>query len=155
MDIQNEIVEIMAHSVLRKIAGTIRAHKYFSIIVDEATDCSFKEQVSICLRHVSPDTFQVHEEIVGLYETDKTTAEILTKIIKDVLCRLGNDCRGQAYDGASNMSGRLSGVQAAESNFYSLFLSLPKSCCSGLLKEYSVDEDHPGYNSRASVCQNK
>ena len=35
------------------------------------------------------------------------TAETITTIIKDVLCRLGldlMDCRGQAYDGASNMS---------------------------------------------------
>ena len=37
------------------------------------------------------------------------------KIIEDVLCRLSlplSDCRGQCYDGASSMSGRLSGVQA-------------------------------------------
>ena len=144
----------MAHSVLRKIASTIRAHRYFSIIVDEATDCSFKEQVSICLRHVSPDTLQVHEDLFGLYETEKSTAEILTKIIKYVLCRLGldlNDCRVQAYDSASNMSGRLSVVQVRISADFpkAFFLSLPKSCSSGLLKEYSVDEDHPGYNSRA------
>lgn len=39
----------------------------------------------------------------------------LTTIIKDVLCRSGLDllhCLGQAYDGSSNMSGRISGVQA-------------------------------------------
>ena len=55
------------------------------------------------------------EDFVGVYETASTTAENITTIIKDVLCRLGldfMDCRGQVYDGASNMSGRLSGVQA-------------------------------------------
>ena len=120
-EIQNEIIEIMAHSVLRKVVCTIKANKYFSILIDVATDCSFKEQVSICFRHVDTNTLEVHEEFVGLYETENTTAETLTKIIKDVVCRLGldlNDCRGQGYDGASNTSGRLSGVQARISAEY-------------------------------------
>ena len=42
-------------------------------------------------------------------------------LIKDAICRFGLDflnCRGQAYDGASNMSGRLSGVQARSSAQY-------------------------------------
>jgi hypothetical protein len=101
----------MAHSVLRKIANSVIANRFYTIIVDEATDVSFKEQVSVCLRHISQDTLQAHEDFVGVYKTGSTTAETLTKII----CRLGldlNNCRGQAYDGASNMSGRLSGVQA-------------------------------------------
>ena len=55
-EIQNEIIELMAHSVLRKMLCSIRANKYFSIIVDEATDCSFKEQVSLCFRHVDTNT---------------------------------------------------------------------------------------------------
>ena len=61
------------------------------------------------------------EDFVGVYETASTTAETITTIIKDALCRLGLDlidCRGQAYDGASNMSGRLSGVQAKISADY-------------------------------------
>ena len=118
-DIQNELFEIMAHTVLRKITDSIRANRY-SIMVDEATDVSFKEQVSICIRHVSSD-MEIHEDCLGLYETGNTTAEVLTTIIKDVLCRCGldlQDCRGQAYDGASNMSGRISGVQARISSEY-------------------------------------
>ena len=42
-NIQNEIFEIMAHTVLHKITN-IRNNKYYSIIVDVATDMSFKEQ---------------------------------------------------------------------------------------------------------------
>ena len=113
-DIQNELFEIMAHTVLRKITENVRANKYYSIIVDEATDVSFKEQVSICIRHVSTD-MDIHKDFLGLFETGSTTAEVLTTIIKDVLCRSGLDlldCRGQTYDGSSNMSGRISGVQA-------------------------------------------
>ena len=118
-EIQNEILEIMAHSVLRTITDRVKANKYYAIIVDEATDISFKEQVSICLRYVTADTLEAHEDLVGLCEAGSTTAERLTLIIKDVLRRLGvdlMDCRAQAYDGASNMSGRLSGVQARITN---------------------------------------
>ena len=89
-DIQNEIFEIMAHTVLRKITENIRSNKYYSIIVDKATDVSFKEQVSICIHHVSA-YMDVHEDFLGLFETGSTTTEVLTTIIKDVLCRSGLD----------------------------------------------------------------
>ena len=78
--------------------------------MDEATDVSFKEQVSICIRHVSTD-MDIHEDFLGLFETASTTAEVLTTIIKDALRRCGLDlldCRGQAYDGSSSVSGRMS-----------------------------------------------
>ena len=119
-DIQNEIFEIMAHTVLRQITYNIRAHKYYSLVVDEATDVSFTEQVSICICHVSDD-MEIYEDFLGLYDTGNTTAEVLTTIIKDVLCRCGLDlldCRGQTYHGASNMRGRISGVQARNSSEY-------------------------------------
>ena len=60
-DIQNGTFKIMVHTVLCKITENIRANKYFSIIVDEATDVSFKEQVSICIRHVLTD-MDIHKD---------------------------------------------------------------------------------------------
>jgi len=42
---------------------------WFSLIVDETTDISVKEQVSICLRYVSK-TFQVHEDFVDSTRPD-------------------------------------------------------------------------------------
>ena len=104
----------MAHSLLRKLLDGVKLNTYYSIIVDKATDVAFKEQVSICLRYMSDNTNDIHEDFVGMYETGSTMAETLTLLIKDALCRFSLDlrnCRGQAYDGASNMSGRLSGVQ--------------------------------------------
>ena len=70
-------------------------------------------QLTICIRYVCPMTFEVFEDCVGLYATDRTDAASLTKLSKDVLLRLSlplNRCRGQCFDGASNMSGRRSGV---------------------------------------------
>ena len=43
----------MAHTVSHD--GNIRSNKYYSIIVDEATDVSVEEQVSICICHVAAD----------------------------------------------------------------------------------------------------
>ena len=78
----------MAHTVLRKVSENICSNKKYPIIVDEATDVSFKEQVSICIRHVSADMDIIIQDILGLFST---TAEVLTAIIKDVLCRSGLD----------------------------------------------------------------
>ena len=64
----------MAHSVLRRILDSVKVSTYYSIIVDEATDVSFKEQVSLCLRYMSDDTNETHEDFVGMYETGSTTA---------------------------------------------------------------------------------
>ena len=113
-DVQNKLLEIMR---LERLLDSVKVSTYYSIIVDEATDVSFKEQVSLCLRYMSDDTNGMHEDFVGMHETGSTTAETLTLLIKDALCRFGLDlrnCRGQAYDGALNMSGRLSGVQGAQ-----------------------------------------
>ena len=68
-DIQNELFEIMAHFVLKIILSSVKQSKYFTVIVDEATDVSFKEQVSICIQYVSSDTLAIHENFTGLYET--------------------------------------------------------------------------------------
>ena len=112
-DIQVEMLRCIAHVLLRQIADDIRSHRYFAIIVDETTDISHKEQVSICIRHVN-ENFQIHEDFIGLYATACTDAEALSKIIKDALLRMNlslQNLRGQCYDGASNMSGVNTGVQ--------------------------------------------
>ena len=67
-DIQNEILSIMALSVLRSILNEV-AGKYYSIMIDETTDNSNVEQMVFCLCHVD-DNFDVHEEFIGLYSLD-------------------------------------------------------------------------------------
>ena len=70
-------------------------------------------QLTICIRYLCPQTYEVSEDCIGLYYTDRTNADCLTKLIKDVLLRSSlmlNRCRGQCYDGTANMSGRRSGV---------------------------------------------
>ena len=46
-EIQNEVLKVMAFSHLRKIADDIASSAYFSIMCDECTDSSNREQLSI------------------------------------------------------------------------------------------------------------
>lgn len=59
--------------------------------------------------------FLIHEDPVELIHIPKTDSNTLTSAMKDSLIRLClpiSQCRGQAYDGASSMSGHLNGVAA-------------------------------------------
>ena len=113
-DIINEIIGLMGNSVLRDLLANIKSSLWFSIIVDEATDISKNEQMSLSIRWTD-DNYQIHEEPLGLYQLPDTKAITIYKSIKDILTRCSlplSQCIGQAYDGASNMSGVRNGVQA-------------------------------------------
>ena len=111
-DMQNELLQVMALSILRDVSKEIQASSFFSVMCDECTDASNKEQLVICIRWVDPQ-LDVHEDVIGLYKIDDISAATITHVIKDALVRLNlswSKCRGQCYDGASNMSGPRSGV---------------------------------------------
>ena len=111
-DIVNELLEIMSHQVLRGLLCEIREAEWFALIADETRDISGIEQLAISLRWVTKD-YLVYEDVIALAEVEQTDAATLTSTLKDALVRSGlqlSQCRGQAYDGASNMSGHLNGV---------------------------------------------
>ena len=111
-DIQNEMLMVMSLNVLREVARNLQNTLFYTVMVDEATDCSNKEQVVLVLRWVD-DTLTVNEDFIGLYNVPSISADTLTGVIKDSLCRLNltlRKVRGQCYDGASNMSGVRTGV---------------------------------------------
>ncbi len=109
---QNELLKTMAHQVLRKISNNLQGTNFLTVMADETTDISNREQVVICLRWVS-ETLDVHEEFVGLHMVDSVDANTRVKVIKDTLLRFNlslSRIRGQWYDGASSMAGARSGV---------------------------------------------
>ena len=111
-DMQNELLKTMALMILSKIGQAIKNSKFFSIMCDECTDASNREQLAICIRWVHAD-LEPHEDFIGLYQLDKTSADFITGRIKDVLVRLKlslSRCRGQCFDGASTMRGPRNGV---------------------------------------------
>ena len=86
--------------------------RFFALIADEYTDISNREQLSLCLRWVD-DALVPHETFLGFYEVPNIQSTTIVKAILDVLVRLEiplDNCRGQCYDGASNMMGKKSGV---------------------------------------------
>ena len=93
----------MAKMVLRDLTSSIQSAPFISIMIDETTDESNKEQVVICFRWVD-DELDVHEDFIGLYETESTQfteAIALLTIIHDELNRLNisiTKLRGQCYD---------------------------------------------------------
>ena len=99
----------MALSIIRDIALSVRVAKYFTIMADEVTDASNREQVAVW---VGSD-FEPHKDFVGLHKVDKTNADTLVAVIKDVVLCMNLDldnCRGQCYDGAANMAGSRTGT---------------------------------------------
>ena len=65
---QNELLELMAHGVLRKvlICSDIHESPFLAVMVDKTTDKSNKEQLTFFIRWVSNE-FTVAEEFLGLY----------------------------------------------------------------------------------------
>ena len=88
----------MALTLLREISHNIHESSFFSVLCDECTDVSNKEQLVICIRWV------VHEEVIGLYSVSDIKASTIVQVIKDTLLRLNlsfSNCHGQCYDGAT------------------------------------------------------
>ena len=72
------------------------------------------EQECVSIRYADEDLVP-HESFVGLYSTTETTGQSIANMLKDVCIRFGLSVeylRGQAYDGAGNMSGAYNGAQA-------------------------------------------
>ena len=111
-EVINELIEIMAHKVLRSLLSDISSRKWYAIMADETRDISNREQLVLCNRSVS-DNYVVHEDMVGLYQLDDTTSSTIHSCLKDSLLRMSlqiENCRGQAYDGAQPFQGHINGV---------------------------------------------
>ena len=63
-DIQNEIIAIMANHVIRDLVSEIKGG-FFSIICDDYTDISNKEQLTISIRWVDKE-LETHEDVLRL-----------------------------------------------------------------------------------------
>jgi hypothetical protein len=88
-DIVNEMIELMSHTVLRKVMTVVNKAGFFPIMLDETTDITVREQTSVCFRYVSPDSIDIIEDVVGFYATESTKSDELFKIVKDIVTRFG------------------------------------------------------------------
>ncbi|CAF4282758.1 unnamed protein product, partial [Rotaria sordida] len=114
--IQNELTSICA-SFVRKhlLKELIDQNKFFAIIADETSDVSGTEQLSISIRYVSEENdICIEENFLGFAALSDLTAVGITQsivtFIKNCGLKIENN-RGQGYDGASVVAGKLGGVQ--------------------------------------------
>lgn len=105
-EIQNEFLKLLSLSVLRDIAENIQGADFFTVMADECADISNHEQLTVCFRWVDSQ-LEVHEEFIGLYAIPDITADTIVAALRDCVLRLNlnwSRCRGQCFDGASNMT---------------------------------------------------
>ena len=95
------------------ICKAVKEAGVFSLLVDE--DASKVEKLAIILRYVDVKAAAIYERFLTYVSAPSLTAESLTKYILDTLRKHDlepNNIVSQGYDGASDMSGSISGVQA-------------------------------------------
>ena len=74
--IVNSQIRLMGLDLLKSLLCDIRSAEIFSVVVDEATDVSCKEQMVVCIRRVDED-FMVHEDPVKLIHLPRTDASTI------------------------------------------------------------------------------
>ena len=101
----------------------VRSSLCYTLIAVEVTDSSNKEQLCIVIRYVEPETASIKEDLVTFLECDgaitgKALADKMLGFVRNHLDP--SKMCGQAYDGASNMSGKTKGAAARISSQYPL-----------------------------------
>ena len=91
---QNECLEVTTLQIVRKICSDVAFNVFYTIMADECTDVSNKEQFMTCLRWVDKNLVD-HEDVLGLCNVGMIEGDSLVEAILDVLCRAGlslNQC---------------------------------------------------------------
>ena len=117
----------------------------FTLIADEVTDCADKEQRSVVLRYVNPEDNCIREDLSTILECDSgITGQALADKMLSFLSSHKVDpkkLRGQAYDGAGNMSGKTNGAADIIASQFPLALYLHcSSHCLNLSVVKSLEE---------------
>jgi len=111
MTIQNDIIAAIYQHMIALIKEELSAIDCFSVMVDESSDLSHKEQVSVVVRYVDK-CYIIQERLVDIEPTGSTDSETLFQFLLKSLGLNIDKLVGQCYDGASNMQGINAGVQA-------------------------------------------
>ncbi|XP_022166089.1 zinc finger MYM-type protein 1-like, partial [Myzus persicae] len=137
--IQNDIIKSMAHETVQLILYEIKLAKYFTIIIDSTIDINKNDQFSLSLRFVDQEG-KIREHFICFEELLGASANNYFNILNKCIEKYDLDfskCRGQAYDGASTMSGRFSGLQSRVKELNPLALYI--HCCAHNLNLVLID----------------
>ncbi|KAK6238903.1 hypothetical protein QUC31_004372 [Theobroma cacao] len=111
--IQKDICSTTTFLTTRVVIEDIR-DDFFSSLVDEARDFVVKEQMVVGLRYVNKHGCII-ERIIGIVHILETTSRILKEVVDLLFATHGlnsSRIRGQGYNGASNMSGKVNSLKS-------------------------------------------
>ena len=112
---QNEVIGICKRLVIKSIVREVKNAKFFSVLADEAADVSKVQQIALVIRFVD-QLSEIRESFLGFFPcSEGLTGRAIAKQIVGAVSDVGLDmslCRGQGYDGAGNMAGKLNGASA-------------------------------------------
>lgn len=142
---QNAIIAALATYIRREINQEIKEAEMFSILLDETSDVSHKEQVSFVVRYLHDMT--IKERFIEVCNVDSTTGQELENTVFSLLQKNGlelNKMYGQGYDGAANMSGMYRGLQARirAHNEKALYVHCKAHCLNLVLVEAAKSSKH-------------
>ncbi|XP_042414977.1 zinc finger MYM-type protein 1-like [Zingiber officinale] len=123
--IQKQLVNACAVETTNAIVADL-GDRWFTLLLDEARDCSVKEQMAVVIRYVNKYG-EVIERFMAVVHVATTTAACLKEAIDSLFAKYGLSVarlRGQGYDGASNMSGEFNGLKSLimKENPYALYV---------------------------------
>ena len=101
--------------ITETIIGRVKEAKFYSVICDEASDASSKEQFSFCLRYVNDDGDICEDFLKFIHCKSGLTGKDLYNEVTEALTSFGLDlqnCCGQGYDGDGAVSGHFNGLSA-------------------------------------------
>ena len=108
--IQNEIMDVICSLIRKHIAERVKKCRFYSVIADEVTDSANREQLSLVIRCFDPELKTAAERLLDftvcqLGVIGHAIAETILDLQKNHLD--SKLFRGQEYDGASNMAGKV------------------------------------------------
>uniref|UniRef100_A0A8P4KG01 TTF-type domain-containing protein n=1 Tax=Dicentrarchus labrax TaxID=13489 RepID=A0A8P4KG01_DICLA len=127
LNVCEEFIQLMGQKVVEEVISRVKLAKYFAISVDSTPDITHVDQLTFILRYISPEGC-IEERFVKFLPIESHMGEALFNSIIGVLEEMGidiNNCRGQCYDNANNMSGAYKGVQARIKQISSLAQWVP------------------------------
>ena len=101
-----------------KTVNEISGSPFLSLMGDEATDVKNRTELSVCMRYLTTAGC-TNECLLDIQNVPDETAEFITGGIISIIESRGIDFSKVvwlAFDGGSNMSGHISGVQAQMKN---------------------------------------
>lgn len=132
-----EFVHLIANEVKKNIKGQIYRSKYYALVVDSTPDVAHLDQLTTIIRYVDENGLAKERFMEFIKNPGHKGNEMEVAMLSffETNGFVIIDCRGQAYDTASNMSGKYKGLQAKIKQLSPLAVYIP---CGGHVLNLSL-----------------